>query len=187
MGQTVAALDADPQHSLAAWAKQGEGMLSRCVEKLDRGTPSELQAKVRAAQKTADIVLVDTAPGIQELAYQAMLVADLVLLPCGPSPLDLFPMKEALGLALKARAERRSKKPRIRLVPSKVLKNTNLGRNLSSSLEELGKKVLPGIGQRIVVAEAVMSGLTVREFAPGSPAQAEFEELAKAVGKIVLR
>jgi chromosome partitioning protein len=187
MGQTVAAIDADPQHSLAAWAKQGEGMLLHCVEKLDRGTPSELHAKVRAAQKTANIVLVDTAPGIQELAYQAMLVADLVLLPCGPSPLDLFPRKEALGLALKARAERRSKKPRIRLVPSKVLKNTNLGRGLSSSLEQLGKKVLPGIGQRIVVAEAVMSGLTVREFAPGSPAQAEFEELAKAVGKIVLR
>ena len=63
--------------------------------------------------------------------------------------------------------------------------STNLGRGLSSSLEELGKKVLPGIGQRIVVAEAVMSGLTVREYAPGSAAQAEFEELAKAVDKIV--
>jgi cellulose biosynthesis protein BcsQ len=72
-------------------------------------------------------------------------------------------------------------------VPSKVLKNTNLGRSLSSSLEEMGKKVLPPIGQRIVVAEAVMSGLTVREYAPGSAAQSEFEELAKAVDKIVRR
>jgi len=187
MGQTVAALDADPQHSLAAWAKQGDGMLLQCVEKLDRGSPSELHAKVRAAQKTADVVIIDTPPGIQEIAYQAMLVADLVLLPCGPSPLDLFPLKEALGLALKARAERRSKKPRIRFVPSKVLKNTNLGRGLSSSLEQLGKKVLPEIGQRIVVAEAVMSGLTVREYAPGSAAAAEFEQLAKAVDKIVRR
>lgn len=185
MGQAVAALDADPQHSLAAWARQGDGMLSKCVEKVDR--PSELQGKVRAAQKNADIVLVDTPPGIPDVAYQAMLVADLVLLPCGPSPLDLFPLKDALGMALKARAERRSKKPRIRFVPSKVLKNTNLGRELSSSLEELGKKVLPGIGQRIVVAEAVMSGLTVREYAPGSIAQTEFEQLAKAVNKIVRR
>jgi chromosome partitioning protein len=187
MGQTVAALDVDPQHSLAAWAEQGDGMLSQCVEKLNRGATSELHAKVRAAQKTADIVLVDTPPGIQDVAYQAMLVADLVLLPCGPSPLDLFPLKEALGLALKARAERRSKKPRIRFVPSKILRNTNLGRGLSSSLEQLGKKVLPGIGQRIVVAEAVVSGLTVREYAPRSAAQTEFEELAKAVNKIVHR
>jgi hypothetical protein len=37
------------------------------------------------------------------------------------------------------------------------------------------------------VAEAVMSGLTVREYAPGSTAQAEFEQLAKAVNKIVRR
>ena len=80
-----------------------------------------MRAKVRAAQDAVDMVLIDTPPGMQDVAYQAMLLADLVLLPCGPSPLDLFPLKEALGLALKARAERRSKKPRIRFVPSKVL------------------------------------------------------------------
>src|SRR6202789_2595552 len=51
MGQTVAALDADPQHSLAAWAKQGDGMLSKCVEKVNRGT-DDLREKLRAAQKT---------------------------------------------------------------------------------------------------------------------------------------
>jgi chromosome partitioning protein len=187
MNRRVAALDADPQHSLAAWAEQGEGMLSQCVQKVERGSAEELRAKVRAAQKEADIVLIDTPPGLPEVAYQAMLLADLVLLPCGPSPLDLFPMKEALGMALKARAERRSKKPRIRMVPSKILKNTRLGQELSGSLEELGKKVLPGIAQRIVVAEAVTSGLTVREYAPSSPACAEFEELAKSVDRVVRR
>jgi cellulose biosynthesis protein BcsQ len=96
-------------------------------------------------------------------------------------------LKEALGMALKARAARGSKKPRIRFVPSKVLMNTNLGRTLTSSLEGMGKKVLPGIGQRVVVAEAVTKGLTVGEYAPGSAAHAEFEELAKAVDKIVSR
>jgi chromosome partitioning protein len=185
MDRTVVALDADPQHSLGAWAEQGDGILSRCVEKLSRHSAEELRAKVRAAEKGADVVLIDTPPGMPYVAYQAMLLADLVLLPCGPSPLDLFPLKEALNLALKARAERRSKKPRIRFVPSKVLKNTNLGRGLSSSLEEMGKKVLPGIGQRIVVAEAVMSGLTVREYAPDSPSCMEFQDLAKAVDKII--
>jgi chromosome partitioning protein len=119
------------------------------------------------------------------VAYQAALAADLVLLPCGPSPLDLFALKEALSLALKARAERRSKKPRIRFVPSKVLMSTNLSRNLASSLNSLGKKVLPAIGQRVVVAEAVSQGLTVAELSPDSPARAEFTALAKAVDKIL--
>ena len=185
MGRSVILLDADPQHSLAAWAAQGEGMLARCVEKVKAAGAEALRAKARAAEKSADIVLIDTPPGMPEIAYQAALAADLVLLPCGPSPLDLFSLKEALALALQARAERRSKRPRIRFVPSKVLLNTNLGRGLSASLEALGKKVLPAICQRVVVAEAVAAGLTVCEYAPGSTSREEFKDLAKAVLKLV--
>jgi chromosome partitioning protein len=187
MGRSVIVLDADPQHSLAAWASQGQGMLSHCVEKVKAADADTLRARARSAEKDVDLVIIDTPPGMPEITYQAALVADLLLLPCGPSPLDLFSLKEALSLALKARAERRSKRPRIRFVPSKVLLNTNLGRSLSSSLEEMGKKVLPPIGQRIAVAEAVVTGLTVCEYAPGSVARMEFKELAKAVQKIVMR
>jgi chromosome partitioning protein len=187
LGRSVIVLDADPQHSLAAWAAQGNGMLSRCVEKVKGANADALRAKARSAEKAADIVLIDTPPGMPEITYQAALVADLFLLPCGPSPLDLFALKEALSLALRARAERRSKRPRIRFVPSRVLMNTNLGRGLSSSLEEMGKKVLPPIGQRIVVAEAVMTGLTVREYGPNTVSRMEFKELARAVDKIVMR
>jgi chromosome partitioning protein len=186
MRKSVVVLDADPQHSLVAWAAQGEGMLARCVEKVE-GKANTLGTRARAAEKDADIVLIDTPPGIPEIAYQAALVADLLLLPCGPSPLDLFALKEALSMALKARAERRSKKPRIRLVPSKVLMTTRLGRGLTSSLEGMGKKVLPSIGQRIVLAEAVEAGLTVAEYAPNSPSHEEFRDLAKAVEKILKR
>jgi chromosome partitioning protein len=187
MGRNVVALDADPQHSLAAWASQGAGTLSRIVEKVKTDTAEALDAKVRKVQKGADLVLIDTPPGIPEVGYQAALVADLVLLPCGPSPLELYALKEALAEVLKARAERRSKKPRIRFVPSRVLMGTNLGRSLSSALEVMGKKLLPAIGQRIVVAEAVTNGLTVGEYAPGSVAHSEFEALAKAVDEIVSR
>ena len=187
MGHTVTLIDADPQHSLADWAAQGEGVLSWCVEKVKQGDANQLRTKVKGAQDHTDMVVIDTPPGIPEVAWQAAMVADLVLLPCGPSPLELFALKDALTMVLKARAERRSKKPRIRLVPSRVLMSTNLGRGLSASLEEMGKKVLPSIGQRIVVAEAVASGLTVREYAPGSPAHAEFEQLARAVEGIVSR
>ncbi len=116
MGRSVAVLDADPQHSLAAWAAQGEGMLSKCVERVGNGKGEGLRAHARRVAKTADIVVVDTPPGITETLYDAAMVADLLLLPCGPSPLDLFALKDALSLTLKARAERRSKKPRVRFV-----------------------------------------------------------------------
>ena len=187
MGRTVVVLDADPQHSVASWAAEGNGLLSQIVEKVNDGNPGELRSKVRAFEKHADIVLIDTPPGMPDTTYHAALLADLMLLPCGPSPLDLFALKDALALSLKARAQRRSKKPRIRMVPSRVLMNTNLGKGLSSSLEAMGKKVLPSIGQRVVVAEAVQQGLTVCEYAPGSAAHGEFEKLAKAVDKLIKR
>jgi len=181
--KSVVLLDADPQHSLVAWAAQGDGMLSSCVQRVDK--KADLAHHARAAEKHADIVLIDTPPGLPEIVYQAALIADLVLLPCGPSPLDLFAIKEALALALEARAERRSKKPRIRLVPSKVTLTTRLGRSLTSSLEGIGKKVLPPICQRVVLADAVEVGLTVVEYAPDSPAHDEFRELAKAIEKVL--
>jgi chromosome partitioning protein len=181
----VVVLDADPQHSLSAWAEQGEGFLKGCVRKVENGASGELKTQARKAAEDADLILIDTPPGAPETAYAAALVADLMLLPCGPSPLDLFALKEALNLALRARTVRRMKKPRIRFVPSKVLVSTNLGRSLSQTLEKMGKKVLPPIGQRIVLAEAVAQGLTIAEFAPSSAAHEEFRELAKAVDKIL--
>ena len=186
MGNSVVVLDADPQHSLAAWAAQGEGTLSKCLERVENGKGEGLRAHARRVAKTADIVVIDTPPGITETLYDAAMVADIVLLPCGPSPLDLFALKDALSLTLKARAERRSKKPRVRFVPSRVTM-TNLGRGLSSSLENMGKKVLPGISQRVAIAEAVNYGLTVREYSGAAVSQEEFRALAKAVQKILDR
>jgi len=185
LGWHVVALDADPQHSLAAWAAEGNGVLSRVVEKVKHGEAGALRNKVRSADKNGELIVIDTPPGMPDTTYQAALLADLMLLPCGASPLDLFALKEALALSLRARAERRSKKPRIRFVPSRVPANTNLGRSLSDTLERMGRKVLPAIGQRIAVAESVGSGLTMMEYAPNSPAREEFQELARAVDKIL--
>jgi cellulose biosynthesis protein BcsQ len=61
--------------------------------------------------------------------------------------------------------------------------NTRLGHELEGSLRELGEVVLPPVGQRDVVAEAALTGLTVREFARTSRSADEFEALAKAVEK----
>jgi len=119
-------------------------------------------------------------PGFTDPALLAGLLADLMLLPAGPSSLDIMAARDAIQLGHQARKERGNGKPGLRLVPSKV-NNTRLGNELPSSLRELGEPVLPAIGQRAAVAEAALTGLTVREFARTSRAAEEFAALAKAI------
>lgn len=187
LGRSVAVLDTDPQKSLVAWAELGDGLLREIVEAVDTKNPRQFVARVAAASKRAERVLIDTPPGFADPALLAALQADLVLLPAGPSPLDIMAARDALAIAREARTERGGRKPIIRFVPSKVVARTTLGRDLAGSLAALGEQVLPEIGQRTVVAEAALSGLTVREFAKGSVAQAEFEALALAIEKVLTR
>jgi chromosome partitioning protein len=183
LGRSVVLLDADPQRSLVAWSRLGEGFLSKHVQTVDADRPESFRASVRGLRDT-ERVLIDTPPGFADPALLASLVADLVLLPAGPSPLDIMAAKAALALALEARNERGDTKPEIRFVPSKVQAWTNLGRELPESLRELGEKTLPAIAQRIVVAEATLAGLTVGEYAPGSLAHEEFKALTKAIERM---
>lgn len=185
LGYKVVVLDTDPQQSLVAWAGLGDGVLSTCVEAVDTAKPEKFREYVERAAKKADRVLIDTPPGFADPALLASLLADVVLLPAGPSPLDIMAAREALELTKEARTQRNGRKPLIRFIPSKVLANTNLGRDLKASLEGLGEKALPTICQRIAVAEAALSGLTIREYAKGSPAHTEFMSLAKALEEVI--
>jgi cellulose biosynthesis protein BcsQ len=56
MGRTVKVFDADPQHSLVAWAAQGDGMLAGCVHKM-ADSADTLRSQARKAEKEVDIVL----------------------------------------------------------------------------------------------------------------------------------
>jgi len=184
VGRSVVVLDADPQGSLVAWAGLGEGVLTTLVRAVDAGHPAHFRKAVQAAAEEAQRVLIDTPPGFTDPALLAGLLADLVLLPAGPSSLDIMAVRDAIDLARQAQKERGDGKPIVRLVPSKVV-NTRLGHELGGSLRELGEHLLPPVGQRAAVAEAALRGLTVREFARTSRAAEEFEALARAVEKVL--
>ena len=181
LGHSVLVLDTDPQQSLRHWADLGAGILADLVRPVETSHPAAFRKVIREAE--ADRVIVDTPPGFADPALLAALVADLVLLPCGPSPLDINAAREALELAQEAKRERGDGRPRIALVPSKVTP-TRLGRELPEALAELGT-VLPAIHQRSVCASSSLDGLTVREAARTSKAAQEFAALAEAVDRLL--
>lgn len=184
-GRTVKVLDLDPQESLATWAQLGSGLLSGMVEHVTTDHPKHFKATLDRAKQQADRILLDCPPGLPDIGLMAALVADVALLPVTPSPLDVIATKKALELMREAQAQRRDKKPVIAFVPSKIIHNTVLGRDLRDALKPMGEMLLPAINQRIAIAEAVLHGLTLREYAPSSDGVEEFLQLANAIERMV--
>jgi chromosome partitioning protein len=187
LGHTVALLDLDPQQSLLSWAEFGQGLLRSVVEAVDTTDPRSFMLALERVGKSADRILLDCPPGLPDTGIMAALVADLVLLPVSPSPLDFKASKEAVQLIRSARDRRKDKGPAMAFVPSRVEENTVLGRDLSDSLKKLGEPVLPGISKRIAFAECVLAGLTLREYAPHNGGVEEFRKLATATERILAR
>jgi chromosome partitioning protein len=146
----------------------------------DAGAPqfkAALAQHALAAQAT--LVVIDCPPELSDPALVAALLADLVLVPVTPSPLDLWAAKQAVATAQEARTLRDGIKPLISLVPSKLLPQTILARDLPAALEALGEPVAPAITQRVALVEAIVLGQTIGTYAKTSPAAAEFAALAQ--------
>jgi len=190
-GLTVRLLDCDSQHSCSAWseyAAHSSAVLPSVVQAVDTDSPTEFRRILEEARLAVSMVLVDAAPSFPVTALEAVRRSDLVLIPCGPSPLDLGPAGDALEVAESCRDNR--ERPQIFFIPSKNLPRTRLGKELPAALAGVGLElktgVLPSISQRVAVAEAVLCGQTIDEYEPDGASAKEFAALADAITSLPL-
>ena len=115
----------------------------------------------------------------------AALMADIVILPATPSPLDVIASKAALELIRDVQKQRARGRPLIAYAPSRIVQNTVLARDLEKTLAPTKERILPGITQRTAIAESVLMGLTLREYAPSSKGVKEFTDMATAIERMV--
>ena len=181
----VRVLDLDPQQSLAAWARMGGGILSEIVGPVSVKNPKEFKAIVEAASNEAERVILDCPPGLPDTGMMAVLMADIVILPVTPSPLDVMASKAALELIRDVQKQRARGRPLIAYAPSRIMQNTVLARDLEKTLAPTKEKILPGITQRTAIAESVLMGLTLREYAPSSEGVKEFTDMATAIERML--
>lgn len=91
----TALFDLDPQESVAVWGEK-RGKESPHVEFL---TERRLPAAIKAAQdKGFELVIIDTPPAAGPQAYAAAQCADLMLVPCKPSRIDLDALRRTANL-----------------------------------------------------------------------------------------
>jgi chromosome partitioning protein len=176
-GARVAALDIDPQASLAAWVD---------LRRVRLGTEAigfEFAALPgwRAAQwiedqaRSADLVVIDCPPHAETEAQIAVRAAGLVLTPVQPSPLDLWATAATLKMA---RDERRP----VLVVLNRVPPRSGLTDDIAAELARTGAPIAAArIGNRVALARAMALGLGVAESAGTTLAANEINALAEEI------
>ena len=165
-GRDVVLLDADPQLSAVRWSERRSSsepvVLGRAVSQL----AAEME---RIAGFGADVAIVDTPPrawvGADNAALVAAKLADVVLVPCRPSILDIESTAVSVQRLQAATA-----------APVVVVLNgcAHRGREADEAAEALGglgAQVCPArIGQRVLFARSMLDGRAAQEVEPGGKA-----------------
>lgn len=182
-GYDVGLVDADPQGSACEWARPGN--LSFPVYELpfDR-EPVALWAR-RIRMMAGECIVVD-APPADAAVGAAVAIADVLLVPCTPSGLDLESTAHTLGI-VRAVRERRQAHLGVALVPNRVDSRTLEGRQVIDELRAFGETVAGPIGNRSAFVRAFSLGCSVADLAPAGKADLEVRALCDLVTRIGLR
>jgi len=180
MGYSVALVDIDPQGSVRAWDQVRHDMFQ---DKLPESpdvraiTGWRTGAEVDRLKRDFDIVVVDSPPHAETEAKIAIRAADLVVIPCQPSPMDLWATKPIVDLAAYEDTPTMT-------VLNRVSSRANITEVIKKKARQLDTKLCPvTIGNRVAFADSLHEGKGVAEYAASSEAGKEMDKLAKTILK----
>ena len=176
-GCSTELVDCDSQASATHWSRPGK--LPMPVRSLPLESLDEVDAWSAAIRRLkADYVVIDSPPRFGAALGAVIGLSDMVVIPCGPSGLDLLATEETVGLVREIRQERDGKRPLVLLLPNRTDWRTSSGRELRNALVALGEPVAPELRARAALADAFSTGSWAGCSAAGSPARDDLRALA---------
>jgi chromosome partitioning protein len=172
-GHSVLVIDLDPQASACKWSDRRSGETPSVID----AQPARLAvALVKAQQAGIDLAIVDTPARVEQAAAEAAKVADLVLIPCKPSILDLETLRATVEL-IKGRS-RRAPLVVLNSVPAQGTRHEQA----AEAITGMGLEVCPAyVGQRVAFEYAAQAGQTVTEYEPDGRAASEIRQLYASI------
>jgi chromosome partitioning protein len=172
----VLLVDADPQQSSLAWGQLASESGKPAPAVVAMGPTMHRPGQLSAIAQDYDAVVIDCPPRGDDLQRSALAVADLVLLPCGPSSLDAWGLAGMLKLIDEARVMRPSMQVAVVITRRQV--GTVLGREIRTALAEAQHTILNSeLAYRVAYQEAIAVGLGVSTYRPQDPAADEVRAL----------
>jgi len=180
-GSKVLLVDADPQGTLRTWSEvalENERAVPNVIA-VDASMHRPGQLDALAAGH--DWTFIDCPPRHGDVQRSALMIADVALLPCGPTASDVWALSSSLELVRSARGLRESLIACV--VITRKQPRTALGKEARSVLEKSGLSVMSSeLLYRVAYQEALAAGSGVtsrRRDAAACEVQALFEELEK--------
>lgn len=170
-GRSVLVLDLDEQGSALRWSESRESGGVSVV-----GAREGFAAGIDRLTANFDAVVMDTPGRETRAGLEAIMVADLVLIPLSATPADVLATAEALETVKRAQTYR----PQLaaRLVLTRLDRRTSYSRQAADVLRQTGVEVASAsLASRLAFASVVATGDAPTVTEPESKAAAELREL----------
>jgi len=175
--EDVLLVDADPQQSALSWSAVRESPLPFAVIGMAKKT---LHRDLTAISQKYKHVIIDGPPRVTDLARSCIMASDIVIIPCTPSPYDVWASEETIQLVKEATIYKVNLKYGFAI--NRKISNTAIGRDVVELLNNTEINVLNShVCQRVIFAEAAASGLTVMDIEPEGKAAEEINNLVKEI------
>lgn len=180
-GHSASIVDTDPQHSALDWSAASDHSGTQVIE--GEQNSLDLRKQVNTLKHDYDALIVDGAPHAAALTKTAIQTADLVLIPVGPSPLDIWATQDVVDLVKQERRKRR--KLKAAFVLWRIIPRTKIIEASITALEQMKLPLLPTqIHQRVAYAAAMIEGQTVLDIARTSQASIEIRALVTDIEEL---
>ena len=191
LGSGCLLVDADRQGTALRWSGSGK-LTVKVVDRVlheareDDRYPGMLWiTQIKMLAEKHPYIVIDMPPGLQFSLAAVTAVSDLILIPVNPSGIDFHSTAHFITLIKKSRKVRASDKPGCLIVPNRLDRRTTVARNLSL-YEQFEEPIAPPIGMRTAFAYAFDHGQWIGDFAPGTPAHREIQQLVDAIDGVAL-
>jgi chromosome partitioning protein len=169
-------VDSDPQGSARDWQEQRETPAFPVVG-MDRAS---IDKDVMPIAKEYEWCVIDGSARIERQIAATIKIADLVVIPIQPSPLEFWAV-QGLVETIKARQELTDGAPVAAFQVNRAKKHTQLAREVAAAIEALEVPMFHGaIHDRTVFARALINGTTALE-ATDDEARHEIQHLVKQI------
>ena len=182
-GSRVLLVDADPQATVRTWGEVAAERRQPAPTVVAMGASMHKAGQLGHLAGNYDVTFIDCPPRHGEVQRSALMVADVVVLPCGASAADAWALTTSLEVVHEARAVREELLACVLITRKQG--RTALGKNARKVLESTGLPVLETeLGSRVAYQEALAAGQGITTYAARDAGTREIFDLLDELGRL---